>query len=90
MRKIGSEVSKMTRNVQYDMTGGWVFRLRLFCDEEKPDWEEQLAKRATDDDGSVVGAQWNVSQAKEEPPQTFEKGVKCRPSFVRAAKVHHV
>ena len=72
-----------SRDVLYDMTNGWVFKLRLFGEEEKQDWDDQLEKVVTKEDGAVVGAQWDDNKAKEEPPQSFEEGVKYRPIFER-------
>ena len=79
-----------SQDVLYDMTGGWVYKLRLFSEEEKPDWDEELATVVTKEDGAMVGAQWNTDKAKEEPPQCFEEGVKYRPMFERKPQKHVV
>ena len=62
-----------------------MFKLRIFGGSEKADWEEKLSKiKATDGkpDGTLVGAQWDITKATVEPPQEFENGVKYRPIFI--------
>ena len=62
-----------------------MYKLRIFGGSEKADWEEKLSEiRAVDGkpDGTLVGAQWNMTQATAEPPKVFEKGVKYRPIFL--------
>ena len=70
----------------YDMTGGYVYKLRIFGGTEQADWEEKLSEiKAADgqkDEGILVGAQWDMKRAKYEPPETFEKEVKYRPIFL--------
>eukprot|EP00974_Lingulodinium_polyedra_P019315 1864453-Lingulodinium_polyedra.AAC.1 len=31
-----------SQDFEYDMTGGWVFIVRLFHEEEKPAWREEV------------------------------------------------
>ena len=69
------------------MTDGWVYNIRLFSDMEAPEWDEELAKIATAEDGTVVGAQWNSTMVEHEPPGRFENGVTYRPVFKRNPKV---
>ena len=64
------------------MTQGWVYNIRLFSEDEKPDWEEVLQKHC-EDRHDYVGAQWDANKAKEDPPEVFEKGVQYRPVFLK-------
>ena len=73
-----------SKDVVYDMGGGWVYKLRIFGGSEKADWEEKLSNISAADgtpDGTLVGAQWDMNKATAEPPRVFEKGVKYRPIF---------
>ena len=74
-----------SQNCEYDMTGGWLFNIRLFDDDEKPEWDEILTKMMGEDDG-YVGAQWDMNKAKKDPPTSCEKGVQHRPVFVNVKK----
>ena len=79
-----SETGNASKDIEYDMTNGWVFNLRIFGGSEQEDWEEKLSEiRAGDGkpDGTLVGAQWRMKEAMAEPPTVFEKGVKFRPIF---------
>ena len=77
-----------SQDLEYDMKGGWVYRLRLFSEEEKPRWEEQLASIIREGDGEVVGAQWDMGKATSaaNPPTAFEEGVKYRPMFLKCPR----
>ena len=56
--------------VLYEMADDWVMKMRLFIVEEyHAYWREKLAKRVVDDNGDVVGAQWNAS-CNGEPPDS--------------------
>ena len=62
-----------------------MFRLRIFGGSEKAEWEEKLSPIKAKDgtpDGVLVGAQWDMNQATQDPPKEFEKGVKYRPIFL--------
>ena len=73
-----------SEDVEYDMTDGWVYKIRLFSEVEKPHWNELLAKVATAEDGEVVGAQWDSTKATRDPGLGgFEEQVKYRPVFLR-------
>ena len=79
-----SEAEGVSKDIVYDMTGGWLYKLRIFGGSEKECWEETLSEiRAGDGkpDGTLVGAQWKMKEAMAEPPKVFEKGVKYRPIF---------
>ena len=67
----------------YDMTDGWLFHLRLFDNEELPEWEEKLNALLAKDDYELVGAQWDANKAKDDPPAVFEKGVQYRPIVIK-------
>ena len=87
LRLAAVDTKYISQDVEYDMTDGWVYKIRLFSDEAKPDWNEQLAKIVTAEDGEVVGAQWNSTKALHEPgPGCFEEEVKYRPIFLRNPK----
>ena len=76
---------KTSQDVEYDMTGGWVFNLRIISDTEMPAWKEKLSDvKAADgkQDGRLVGAQWDKNQATMDPRESFEKGVRYRPIFI--------
>ena len=78
----------VSKDIEYNMTGGWMYKLRIFGGSEKDDWEEKLSEiRAVDgkSDGTLVGAQWDMNKATAEPPKEFEKGVKYRPIFLSEA-----
>ena len=82
--KEDSEADKASKDIVYDMTGGYFYNLRIFGGSEKEEWEEMLSEiRAGDGkpDGTLVGAQWKMKEAMAEPPKVFEKGVKFRPIF---------
>ena len=79
---------EVSQDIKYDMTGGWLFRLRIFGGSEKAEWEEKLSPIKAKDgtpDGVLVGAQWDMNQATQDPPKEFEKGVKYRPIFFACA-----
>ena len=79
-----SEADKASKDIVYDMTRGWLYNLRIFGGSEKEEWEEMLSEiRAGDGkpDGTLVGAQWKMTEGMAEPPKVFEKGVKFRPIF---------
>ena len=74
----------VSQDVEYDMTDGWVYKIRLFNEVEKPHWIELLAKVATAEDGELVGAQWDNTKATRDPGLGgFEEQVKYRPVFLR-------
>ena len=76
-----------SRDIEYDMTDGWVYNIRLFSEEEQKDWGEQLARIMTEEDGELVGAQWNSTKAVLDPgPGCFEETVKYRPVFLKNPK----
>ena len=75
---------EVSQDIKYDMTGGWLFRLRIFGGSEKAEWEEKLSPIKAKDgtpDGVLVGAQWNTEEAEQEPPKVFGNRVKYRPIF---------
>ena len=62
-----------------------MYKLRIFGGSEKAEWEEKLSNISAADgtpDGTLVGAQWDMNKATAEPPQEFERKVKCRPIFL--------
>ena len=71
-----------SQDIEYDMGGGWIYKLRLFCEDEKKEWLEKLAGKSTESDGSPVGAQWNTEHQKNDPPGVFDKDVQFRPIFL--------
>ena len=76
-----------SKDIVYDMTGGWFYKLRIFGGSEKAEWQEKLSEIKPFDgkeEGTLVGAQWNMKEATAEPPKVFEKGVKYRPIFLTA------
>ena len=80
---MAGEVSqvKESRDVEYDMTGGWVFNLRLFSEEEQELWKDVLSNH---EEHAPIGAQWNLKEVENQPPATFDKHVKFRPIFLKA------
>ena len=76
-----------SRDIEYDMTDGWVYNIRLFSEEEQPGWTEQLASIVQDGDGELVGAQWSSTTASRDPgPGRFEETMKYRPVFLKHPK----
>ena len=65
-----------SQEMEYDMTGGWVYKLRLFCQAERALWEDNLQKHREPD---FVGAQWKASSTDKVPPREFDKAVQYRP-----------
>ena len=78
-----SDDADQTVDIEYDMTDGWMYKLRIFGSSEKARWEEKFGITAADGepDGTLVGAQWNMDKGKGEPRDGFEAGVKYRPIF---------
>ena len=78
-----SDDADQTVDIEYDMTDGWMYKLRIFGSSEKARWEEKFGITAADGepDGILVGAQWDMNKGKGEPRDGFEKGVKYRPNF---------
>ena len=74
----------VSQTIEYDMTGGWKFKLRIFCEDEKTLWEDQLRQHTKESDGVLVGAQWDIEPATIEPPP-FETDVTYRPIFLSEA-----
>ncbi len=66
-----------SQQMEYDMTGGWVYNLRLIHNSERELWEKYLAKFDID----WVGAQWNKNTSAS-PPDSFSKDVQYRPIYV--------
>ncbi len=56
-----------SQEIDYDMGAGWRYRIRLFSEDEKKEWADELSK-ITDEE--YVGAQWNANKVKE-PPDVF-------------------
>jgi len=85
LRAAADEVERgaNSKTVEYDMTGGWVFNLRIFDAEEKNDWTSTLNKILDDGDVEPVGAQWDKNKATEDPPDTFLKGLTYRPILIK-------
>eukprot|EP00974_Lingulodinium_polyedra_P100423 9727631-Lingulodinium_polyedra.AAC.1 len=59
------------------MTGGWIYKLRLFNEEETSQWETILKKNGNEED--YVGAQWSTEKPKSKPPENLDENVKYRP-----------
>ena len=71
--------------VLYEMADDWVMKIRLFIVEEyHAYWREKLAKRVVDDNGDVVGAQWNAS-CSGEPPDSWDDNATYRPVYQELA-----
>ena len=84
MASEASETDNASKDIEYDMTQGWLYKLRIFGGSEQEHWNEKLSEiRAGDGrpDGKLVGAQWRMQEAMADPPKVFEKGVKFRPIF---------
>ena len=65
----------------YEMAEDWVMKMRLFIEEEYFEhWDEKFAKRVVDDNGDVVGAQWNAS-CSGEPPDSWDDNATYRPVY---------
>ena len=69
------EAQTAAREMDYDMTGGFVFTLRLFPPAEKEWWAEVLGKH---DEADYVGAQWDKSKGSP-PRDVFDEKVQFRP-----------
>ena len=79
------EQQGVSKDIEYNMTGGWMYKLRIFGVSEKDKWEDKMSEVKAGDgqpDGQLVGAQWDMNKATAEPPEEFEKGVKYRPIFL--------
>ena len=81
------DIDGASMDVEFDMTGGWVYTCRIFGGDEKRRWEDQLSEvRAAPGqpaDGTLVGAQWRPDEeSMVEPPDEFDTGVKYRPIFL--------
>ena len=84
-----SDTERVSKDIQYELKGWWLYKLRIFGGSEKAAWAEKLSGiRARDGkpDDTLVGAQWRIGEATAEPPEEFEEGVKYRPIFLTAAK----
>ena len=83
--KVAVDADGESKDIEYDMTGGWMYKLRIFGVSEKDKWEDKMSEVKAGDgqpDGQLVGAQWDMNKATAEPPEEFEKGVKYRPIFL--------
>ena len=82
---------EVSQDIKYDMTGGWLFRLRIFGGSEKAEWEEKLSPIKAKDgtpDGVLVGAQWDMNHDTG-PPEGVRKRSEVPPDFfVRASKAN--
>ena len=67
-----------SQQMEYAMTDGGVYNLRLIADSERPLREKYLAKFAVD----WVGAQWNKKMTITSPPDSFDEDVSYRPIFL--------
>ena len=67
--------------MEYDMTDGWVYDLRLIATSERAVWEKYLAKFEVD----WVGAQWNKTKTSTSPPDSFDEDVQYRPIYIKEA-----
>ena len=70
------EAQAEAREYEYDMTGGYIFTLRLFPPAEKERWAKVLGKHDEDD---YVGAQWDKSKVSSKPPEVFDAKAQFRP-----------
>ena len=62
--------------MNYDMTGGYVYKLRLFNQEERASWETFLAKWH---EPHFVGVQWKADRTNVVSPREFDPSVQYRP-----------
>ena len=69
-----------SQQMEYDMTNGWVYTLRLIAEPEREKWEKPLAKFNV----GWVGAQWNKNNTNASPPDTFDD-VQYRPIYFKEA-----
>ena len=69
-----------SQQMEYDMTNGWVYTLRLIAEPEREKWEKYLAKFHVD----WVGAQWGKNNTNASPPDTFDD-VQYRPIYLKEA-----
>ena len=65
-----------SQEMEYDMTGGWVYKLRLFNQEERDSWETFLAKWH---EPHFVGVQWKADRTNVVSPREFDPSVQYRP-----------
>ena len=65
LRKLATRLQESgdSQQMEYDMTDGWVYNLRLIATSERELWEKYLAKYGVD----WVGAQWNKNMAGTSP-----------------------
>ena len=75
--------SGTSHSIEYDMTGGYIYKLRIFGGEEKEAWVKKLSeiKSAEPEEGTSVGAQWDISKDGD-PPRVFGEKVRYRPTFI--------
>ena len=69
--------------MEYDMTDGWVYKLRLIADEERTAWQPYLDKYGVD----WVGAQWNKKTTDTSPPGSFDEDVQYRPIYIKDIEI---
>ena len=63
-----------------------MYKLRIFGGSEKGYWDDKLSEvkpaEGKEEEGTLVGAQWDVNVATKNPPEDFEKGARYRPIFL--------
>ena len=70
-----------SQQMEYDMTDGWVFQLRLFNHAERDEWLSTLQKHG---ELEYVGGQWRPRfNLNWEPPSNFDPDVQYRPILIR-------
>ena len=74
-----------SQQIEYDMTGGWVFNIRLISEDEKPRWQDKMKDTDQADEGDVpfIGAQWDARKATHQPPDAFDEHVKYQSVIIR-------
>ena len=80
LRKLATRLQESgdSQQMEYDMTDGWVYNLRLIATSERELWEKYLAKYGVD----WVGAQWN-NMTGTSPPDSFDEDVMYRPIYIK-------
>ena len=83
LRELGALDTEESHEIEYDMTDGWLFKIRLFKASEGPAWEEIFATGKFKD--GWIGAQWDANKATKKPPEEFDshKVVKYRPVYCK-------
>ena len=72
-----------SQDVEYDMTQGWMYTLRIFGGDERVLWDEKLSELPSGMEDKLVGAQWDATKVKKDPPLDFDPKVKYRPIYMK-------